>query len=201
MKNKLLLLVSLLSLFVVSALRAEVVIGSPAPDFTLTDVTGKKHSLSDFKGKTVILEWVNPECPFVKKHYESGNIPDLQKAAVADGIVWLSINSGHNGAQGDFSEDKVASWSKEVGAAPSAYFRDKDGAVGRLYDAKTTPQIYVITPDGSLVYNGAIDSIRSARKEDISKATNYVTEVLAALKAGKPIAQATTQPYGCSVKY
>jgi peroxiredoxin len=176
-------------------------VGQPAPNFTLTDITGQTHSLSDFRGKTVVLEWVNQECPFVVKHYESGNLPATQKAATADGVIWLAINSGRPGAQGDFSPAQVEKWAKDTGAAYTAYMRDQDGKVGRLYGAKTTPQMYVITADGTLVYNGAIDSIRSANKADIAKAENYVNSALAAVKAGQPVKTPTSQPYGCSVKY
>jgi hypothetical protein len=199
--TKSLLAVALAAAFLASAARAAVEIGKPAPDFTLTDISGKSHKLSDYKGKTVVLEWVNAECPFVVKHYSSGNIPNLQKSATADGVVWLLINSGHPGAQGDFEPAKVKSWMKETGAAPTAYFRDQDGKVGRLFAAATSPHLYVIKGDGTLVYNGAIDSIRSTNKSDIAKATNYVAEALAAVKAGKPVPTATSQPYGCSVKY
>jgi len=115
--------------------------------------------------------------------------------------VWLSINSGRPGAEGDFEPAQVAAWMKRVGAAPTAYCRDRDGKVGRLYEAKTTPHMFVITADGTLVYEGAIDSIRSAKVEDIAKATNYVKAALAAVKSGKPVEKATSQPYGCSVKY
>ena len=177
------------------------VIGQPAPDFTLTDITGAEHTLSSFRGKTVVLEWVNPECPFVVKHYGSGNMPKTQKAAVADGVVWLTINSGVQGAQGDFDVAKSTAWLAQQGAAPTAYFRDQNSAVGRLYDAKTTPHMYVINSAGVLVYNGAIDSIRSANVADLAKAENYVSSALAAVKAGKPVAKATSEPYGCNVKY
>ena len=177
------------------------VIGQPAPDFTLTDITGAEHTLSSFRGKVVVLEWVNPECPFVVKHYGSGNMPKTQKAAVADGVVWLTINSGVPGAQGDFDVAKSTAWLAQHGAAPTAYFRDQNSAVGRLYDAKTTPHMYVINSAGVLVYNGAIDSIRSANVADLAKAENYVSSALAAVKAGKPVAKATSEPYGCNVKY
>jgi len=187
--------------FCLLPLQALAKIGQTAPAFTLTDITGKTHGLADFKGKTVVLEWVNPECPFVEKHYESGNLPSLQKAAAADGVVWLLINSGKKGAQGDFSPAQVAKWSKEVGGAQAAYLRDQDGKVGKLYGAKTTPHMFVINKDGVLVYDGAIDSIRSTDKDDIKRATNYVTGALAALKAGKAIEPSMTKPYGCSVKY
>ena len=176
-------------------------VGQPAPDFSLTDVTGKTHKLSEYRGKTVVLEWVNPECPFVVKHYGSGNMPSLQKAAVADGVIWLSINSGSAGAQGDFNPGQVTTWMEKTGASPTAYFRDSDGKVGKLYDAKTTPHMFVITSDGTLAYNGAIDSIRSSKAEDISKATNYVTAALTSVKLGQPVAKTTSEPYGCSVKY
>ncbi|HEX2855105.1 MAG TPA: redoxin domain-containing protein [Opitutaceae bacterium] len=199
--TKSILAVAFAAAFLAGAVRAEVEIGKSAPDFTLTDLNGKTHKLSDYKGKTVVLEWVNAECPFVVKHYSSGNIPSLQKSATSDGVVWLLINSGHPGAQGDYDAPKVNSWMKENGVAASAYFRDQDGKVGRLFGAKTSPHLYVIKGDGTLVYNGAIDSIRSPDKADIAKATNYVSEALAAVKAGKPVATSTSQPYGCSVKY
>ncbi|AHF90017.1 alkyl hydroperoxide reductase [Opitutaceae bacterium TAV5] len=176
--------------------------GQPAPDFTLTDINGKDWSLADLKGKTVVLEWVNPECPFVVKHYEkSGNIPGLQKTASADGIVWLSINSAAPGKQGDYDKAQVEAWSSKTGAAPAAYLRDTEGKVGRLYDAKTTPHIYVINSEGVLVYQGGIDSIRSANPGDITKAEAYVVEALAAVKNGEAPARNNTAPYGCSVKY
>ncbi len=190
---------STLFLTATSATAADV--GQPAPDFTLTDINGQTHRLSDFRGKTVVLEWVNQECPFVVKHYASGNMPATQKAATADGVVWLAINSGRPGAQGDFAPAQVEKWAKETGAAYTAYMRDQDGKVGRLYGAKTTPHMYVITADGTLVYNGAIDSIRSANKADIAKAENYVNSALTAIKTGQPVKTATSQPYGCSVKY
>ncbi len=191
-----------LAALTVTNLFAAVEAGQPAPDFTLTDISGKTHKLSDFRGKTVVLEWVNPECPFVVKHYESsGNIPAMQKAAAAEGVVWLSINSGKAGAQGDFEPAKVSTWSAKTGAAPAAYFRDSDGTVGKLYGAKTTPHMFVITAEGIVAYAGAIDSIRSTKAEDISKATNYVAAALESVKAGQPVAKPMTEPYGCSVKY
>jgi peroxiredoxin len=186
----------------VGALAKTAEVGQPAPDFTLTDIAGTTHQLSAYRGKTVVLEWVNPECPIVQKHYnKSGNMPKLQKAAAAAGVVWLSINSAASGKQGDYDATEVAAWMKRVGAAPTAYFRDQNGAVGKLYDARTTPHMFVIDPQGRLVYAGAIDSIRSADPADIAKAENYVTAALAAAKAGQPVASPTSQPYGCSVKY
>lgn len=201
LKKSLLLTAAFAAALTLSA-RAAVEIGKPAPDFTLTDINGTTHKLSSYKGKTVVLEWVNPECPFVVNHYQStGNMPKLQKAATSDGVVWLTINSGRAGAQGDFEPSKVMSWMKESGASPSAYLRDQTGTVGKLYGAKTTPHMYVITGDGVLVYDGAIDSIRSSKPADVAKAQNYVAAALAAVKGGKPVATATSQPYGCSVKY
>ncbi len=189
------------ALFAACTLSAATV-GQPAPAFTLTDIKGTSHNLSDFKGKTVVLEWVNPECPFVIKHYEkSGNIPSTQKAATTDGVVWLQINSAAAGKQGDFAPAQVADWSAKNKVAATAYLRDSDGKVGKAYAAKTTPQLYVINPEGVLVYNGAIDSIRSSDAADITKAENYMTTTLAALKSGKPVVKSTTPPYGCSVKY
>jgi len=186
---------------VLGPVQAAVKVGEAAPNFTLADITGQRHSLAELKGKTVVLEWVNQECPFVVKHYASGNMPALQKSATADGVVWLLINSGKPGAQGDFAPAKVGEWAKRHNTAFTAYFRDQDGKVGKAYGAKTTPQMFVINTDGVLVYNGAIDSVRSADQDDIPKAKNYVTGALAALKAGKPVEPGNTKPYGCSVKY
>jgi hypothetical protein len=181
--------------------RAGVVVGKPAPDFSLTDIKGQVRRLSDYRGKTVVLEWTNPECPIVRKHYRSGNMPALQKSATADGVVWLSINSGHPGAEGDFAPAQVQEWLASTGAGPTAYMRDQDGKVGRLYGAKATPHMFVISGDGTLVYAGAIDSIPSADPADIAQATNYVRAALESLKAGRPVAVATSRAYGCSVKY
>ncbi len=190
-----------LGLGVGAAQSAQTEIGQSAPDFTLTDIDGHTHSLSDYRGKTVVVEWVNPECPFVIKHYESGNIPMLQKQSTGEGVVWLVINSGHAGAQGDFSPEQVRDWQQKTGSGPTAYFRDQDGAVGRLYRAKTTPHMFIVNAQGTLVYNGAIDSIRSANKSDIARAENYVTSALSELAVGEAVSTPVSQPYGCSVKY
>ena len=150
----------------------------------------------------MVLEWVNPGCPIVQKHYNSQNMQQTQKAAAADGVIWLSINSAsYKGAQGDLSNEDAAAWQKKMGAMTTAYFRDQTGQVGHLYDAKTTPHMFVINADGILVYNGAIDSIPSANQADIPKATNYVKAALESVKEGKPVEKATSQPYGCAVKY
>lgn len=190
-----------LSTAVVSETRAAASVGSAAPDFTLTDINGQTHQLSDFRGKTVVLEWVNSGCPFVQKHYESGNLPRLQRDATADGVVWLTINTGRDGVQGAMQPAAASAWLRGHQAGPTAYLRDPDGNVGRLYGAKTTPHMYVINSAGVLVYTGAIDSIRSADQSDIAKAKNYVTAALEDLKAGRPVATTNTQPYGCGVKY
>ena len=180
---------------------ADVAVGQPAPDFTLTDTNGKKHSLSSFKGKYVVLEWNNPDCPFVVKHYNSKNMQALQKAYTGKGVVWLTINSGAPGKEGVYPAVELNKMTQAKGAAPTAYLLDGDGKVGKVYGAKNTPQMFVITPEGKIVYSGAIDSIRSANQADIPKATNYVKAALDSAMAGKPVATPVSQPYGCSVKY
>lgn len=183
--------------------RAALPSGSPAPDFSLTDLDGKVRSLSDYKGKRVVLEWNNPECPFVMKNYEkSGHLPALQSGAVAGGVVWLVINSGAPGKQGGgYTTAELRDYLKKNHAAPTAYLQDHDGRVGHLYGAKTTPHLFVIDAEGRIAYQGAIDSIRSADPADIARATCYVTAALEALKAGRPVEPTSTEPYGCSVKY
>ena len=177
-------------------------VGQVAPDFTLVDQHGNRHSLADYQGKTVVLEWTNPECPFVQKHYnKSGNIPGLQKAATADGVVWLQINSGHSGSQGDYDGAQIDAWIKANHVAATAYLRDSDGKVGKLYDARTTPHLFVVNSAGVLLYAGGIDDIRSADPADIAKAKNYVKAALADLKAGKSVGTSTSKPYGCGVHY
>jgi peroxiredoxin len=176
-------------------------VGQAAPNFTGVDSNGKTHRLSDFKGKTVVLEWTNHECPFVRKHYESGNMQKLQKAATSDGVVWLSVNSSAPGQQGNVDGQRANQLTKSRNAAPTAVLLDPQGTIGRAYSARTTPHMFVIAPDGKLAYAGAIDSIPSSNKTDISKAENYVTAALNAVKKGQPISRPATQPYGCSVKY
>ncbi|TLY53281.1 MAG: redoxin domain-containing protein [Gammaproteobacteria bacterium] len=180
---------------------AAVTIGAPAPDFSLTDSNGRTQTLSQYKGKTIVLEWNNPGCPFVRKHYASGNIPAQQTAATAAGVVWLTINSSASGKQGDIDMAGAKAFVTQYHAAPSAYLFDRDGKVARLYAAKTTPHMFVIDGTGTLRYMGGIDSIASADQEDIAKATQYVPQALAELKSGKPVSVTTSQPYGCSVKY
>jgi peroxiredoxin len=176
-------------------------IGKPAPDFTLKDLDGKEHKLSDLKGKTVVLEWVNYGCPFVKKHYASKNMQNLQKEATADGVVWLAICSSAPGKQGNETPDTGANLTKELGSNATAYLVDEDGKVGKLYGAKTTPEMFVINKEGNVVYMGAIDDKPAPSPDSIKGAVNYVKAALADIKAGKPVATATTKSYGCSVKY
>ncbi|MEP6940395.1 MAG: redoxin domain-containing protein [Rudaea sp.] len=188
------------SLFAAQAIAA-VSIGAPAPDFTLTDSNGNAQTLSHYKGRTVVLEWNNPGCPFVHKHYESGNIPHQQANATSAGVVWLTINSGAAGKQGNVDGRGANEFIAQYHASPTAYLLDGDGKVGHLYGAKTTPHLFVVDASGTLRYMGGIDSIASADKDDLSKATQYVPQVLADLKAGKSPSVTTSQPYGCGVKY
>lgn len=191
-----------LALAAVSSIaHAEVGVGKPAPDFTLVDTTGKPVALSSFKGKTVVLEWTNQDCPYVRKHYGSGNMQALQKTATGEGVVWVSISSSAPGLQGYVTGADAQRLTTERKAAPSAFLLDPDGKVGRLYDARTTPQMFVIDKDGKLAYMGAIDDKPTANVADIPGARNYVTEALAAVAAGQPVKLASTRPYGCSVKY
>ncbi len=175
--------------------------GEAAPDFTLTDTDGNEHSLSDFKGKYVVLEWINHGCPFVKKHYESGNMQKLQSEVTADGGVWLSICSSAEGKQGYYTAEEWKDVNEEHGSKATAVLMDTAGDVGRLYAAKVTPHMFIINPAGTLVYQGAIDSIRSTDPDDIPDAIDYVSAAIEADKAGEPIEHADTPPYGCSVKY
>lgn len=172
-----------------------------APGFTLTDATGKTHSLADFKGKYVVLEWVNFDCPFVKKHYGSGNMPALQKEYTAKDVVWLSICSSAPGKQGYFEKDELTKRIKKENSTASAYLLDPEGTVGKLYEAKTTPHMFVIDPEGILLYAGGIDNVPSTDRDDIARATNYVRTTLDAALEGKPVETKTSRPYGCSVKY
>jgi peroxiredoxin len=175
--------------------------GQPAPDFALPDLSGKTVKLSDLKGKYVVLEWVNPDCPYVQKHYNSANMPGLQKEFAGKQVTWLAINSTRQGHSEFKSEQQMASWLKQKGAAPAATLLDKDSKVGRAYGAVTTPHMYVIDPKGTLVYVGAIDDKRSTRVEDVKTAKNYVRTALGEAMAGKPVSTASTSPYGCTVKY
>lgn len=176
-------------------------IGEAAPAFSEKSTSGETVTLEQFKGETVILEWTNDGCPFVQKHYNSGNMQRAQDAAAASDVVWLSVISSKPGSQGHVSAARADELTTSRGAKPTAVLLDPDGSMGRAYGAKTTPHMYVITPDGRLAYNGAIDSINSANERDVPKAKNYVLAALDALKAGDMPDPAATVPYGCSVKY
>ena len=175
--------------------------GSPAPDFTLPDAGGKSHSLSEYRGKWVVLEWVNYDCPFVKKHYGSGNMQKQQQVARDKGAVWLSINSSAPGKQGHFEGVDLTKRILESKSASDAYLVDTDGKVGKAYKAKTTPHMFVINPEGKVVYAGAIDDRPSTDVADVTGAKNYVQAALDAGIAGKPVETASTASYGCGVKY
>ena len=175
--------------------------GKPAPDFSATDSNGKIVKLSDFKGKTVVLEWTNDQCPFVKKHYKSGNMQALQKTAATSGAVWLSVISSAPGKQGHVDGAAANKLSQDRGATPTHVLLDGSGDIGRLYDAKTTPHLYIVSAQGTLVYQGGMDSNPSADPADIATATPFVKLALAETVGGKPVTQATTRPYGCSIKY
>jgi peroxiredoxin len=175
--------------------------GQPAPDFTLTDVSGKAVKLSDLKGKYVVLEWVNPDCPYVQKHYNSANMPNLQKEYGGRQVTWLAINSTREGHSEFKSPQQMSGWMKEKGGAPAATLLDRDSKVGKAYSAVTTPHMYVIDPKGTLVYVGAIDDKRSTNPADVKTAKNYVRLALEESLAGKPVSTKSTTPYGCTVKY
>lgn len=179
----------------------EAEIGKTAPDFTLPDSMGKNHTLSDYAGQIVVLEWLNHGCPFVRKHYDSGNMQKLQKMAKDKGVVWFSVISSAPGKQGYATPEQANETAKEKKAVPTAILLDPEGTVGKMYDAKTTPHMYIIDKDGKLVYNGGIDDIRSTNVDDIANAKNYVLLALEELQAGKEVSVKTSQPYGCSVKY
>lgn len=175
--------------------------GTIAQDFKLTDATGKTVQLSKFRGKNVVLEWHNPGCPFVKKHYDSGNMQATQAAARKKGAIWLAINSGAKGKQGHMTGPEATALLKEQGSKPTHYLLDMKGVVGKAYSAKTTPHMYIIDKTGKLVYQGGIDDKPTANKAHIATARNHVTAALNELHSGKKISVASSRPYGCSVKY
>jgi hypothetical protein len=176
-------------------------IGAPAPAFTLPDTKGNERSLSDYEGKWVVLEWLNYGCPFVGKHYGSGNMQKLQADYAGKGVVWFSVVSSAPGEQGYYEPDEMDAKNQEFGNAAAAVLLDPEGTVGVAYGAKTTPQMYVIDPEGILLYNGAIDDMPTTRQEDVEGARNYLVQALNEAMAGGPVSQPVTQPYGCSVKY
>lgn len=190
--------------FAVAALSpalADAVPGKEAPGFTATDSNGKTVNLADFRGRTVVLEWTNDGCPYVGKHYKSGNMQKLQKEAADQGVVWLSVISSAKGEQGYVDGAGANKLTVDRKAVPAAVLLDPTGAIGRAYGAKTTPHMYVVDKEGKLVYNGAIDDKPTSNLADVGPARNYVREALAAVKDGKSVATAATRAYGCSVKY
>lgn len=195
------------SLFAATALliavpaMAAATVGQPAPAFTATDSQGRTHSLADFRGRTVVLEWTNADCPFVQKFYTGGDMQKLQAEARQQGVVWLTVNSGAPGKQGHLTPAEANAKMKAQGFNSTAYLPDPDGTIGRAYGARTTPHMFVIDPTGTLVFAGGIDNVPTANPADIGKAQNHVRAALADLAAGRPVATPTARPYGCSVKY
>ena len=189
------------ALCLATATQAAPSVGQQAPDFTLTDTSGKTVRLSDFKGKLVVLEWFNPGCPYVRKHYNSANMQGTQKETAGKGVVWLAINSTEKASYDYLAAAQLASWVTEQKAAPTQTLMDEEGTVGKAYGARTTPHMYIVNPQGMLIYAGGIDSIPSSRPEDIKTAVNYVKQGVREALAGQPISNATTRPYGCSIKY
>jgi peroxiredoxin len=176
-------------------------VGNTAPDFSLTDAKGKTHSLSDYKGKYVVLEWFNPECPFVKKHYGSGNMQKLQQEYTGRGVVWLTIDSNAPGTEGNLTPEEAEKIMTSWKTHQTALLLDPEGKAGRAYGAKNTPNMVVIDPEGKIAYEGAIDSKATPNPADIPSSTNYVKAALDESLAGKPVTTSQTKPYGCSVKY
>ncbi len=195
----------ILSLMAAAALSGPAVaapaIGEPAPAFRAVDADGRTRSLSEFRGRTVVLEWTNNGCPYVRKHYDAGNMQALQHAATKDGVVWLTIASSAPGMQGHLTSAEAKAWKAKEKAGSTAVLLDPTGVVGRAYEAKTTPHMYVVDKTGRLVYMGGIDDRASSDPESLKGAVNYVSAALADVKAGRPVAEAATRPYGCSVKY
>jgi len=175
--------------------------GQPAPAFTLTDLDGRKVALADFKGKYVVLEWTNPGCPFVQKHYDSGNMQTLQKRFTGEGVQWIVINSTTSSHSDYLKPAEQKAWLAKHGAAASVAALDADGKVGRAYAAKVTPHMYVIDPNGVLLYAGAIDDKRSANPADVKIANNYLVQAFTELRAGRAVSAPSTQAYGCTIKY
>lgn len=184
-----------------TAASAKPEIGKPAPDFTAVDTKGNPVALSSLRGKTVVLEWTNAECPYVVKHYGAGNMQKLQSEAAADGVVWLTLISSAPNEQGHVSPAEANKLTLDRKAAPASIVLDETGKIGRAYDARTTPHMFVINPEGTLVFMGGIDDKPTASKTDIAGATNYVRLALDAVKSGKPVATPVARAYGCSIKY
>jgi peroxiredoxin len=201
MNNMLKFLVIFLTLTTGAFAYADVKTGDPAPNFSLTDTNGQSHSLTDLKGKYVVLEWYNPDCPFVKKHYDSGNMQALQKEFADKGVVWLMVSSSSTGKEGNYSSEEFNKILKDQKANDTALLLDSNGEVGKLYGAKTTPHMFVINSEGVLIYQGAIDDKPSTDTADIATSKNYVRDALNEAMRGTEVAMSTTKSYGCSVKY
>ena len=200
-RRRLLSTVILAALFFAAAAAYAVRVGDPAPNFTGTDSNGKTHTLSEYRGKYVVLEWSNRDCPYTRKHYTSGNMQSLQKEWTAKGVVWLTILSSAPGEQGYVTASEENAQLAKVHAAPTAAILDPKGVIGHEYDAKTTPHMFIIDPSGKLIYAGAIDDHPTPDVSDIKGSQNYVSEALAQAMAGGAVAMSSTRPYGCSVKY
>jgi peroxiredoxin len=196
-------LTAALTLFLlpISSLAQSARVAAPAPDFTATDSQGHNHTLDQYHGKYVVLEWHNQGCPFTRKHYVSGNMQALQKEWTEKGVVWFTVISSAPGSQGYVTADQENDYLAKMHAAPTAALLDPDGKVGRLYNARTTPDMFIIDPHGKLIYSGAIDNRPTPDVGDIQGADNYVSDALTTAMAGKPVAMPYTRAYGCSVKY
>ncbi len=198
------ILLATLGLFATSTAHAQMVdpeIGAPAPAFTLPDTYGNQHSLSDYAGKFVVLEWLNYGCPFVEKFYHTGKMQELQAEYAEKGVIWLAVVSSAPGEQGYYEPDEMNVQNEAHGSKAAAVLLDPEGTVGMAYGARTTPQMYLISPEGTLLYNGAIDDRPSTDYADIEGANNYIVQALTEAMAGQPVSQPLTRPYGCSVKY
>jgi peroxiredoxin len=176
-------------------------LGKPAPGFSVVDTAGQTHSLDQYRGEWVVLEWLNHECPYVRKHYDNGAMQALQKKVADEGVVWLSVVSSAPGKQGHFPNERANELTKEKKAVPHAVLVDSSGTVGRAYHARTTPHMFVIDPEGNIVYMGGIDDKNSTRAADLQTARPHVDIALQEAMAGQPVSVATSQPYGCTVKY
>jgi hypothetical protein len=201
MKKRVLLTCVFFAILGMYLIAIETPVDEPAPDFVCNDSNGVTHTLSAYKGKIVVLEWLNHDCPFVKKHYGSGNMQKLQKIYTGRDVIWLSVISSAPGKQGFCTPDKANDLTRTKNAYPTAVLLDPLGTVGKKYGAKTTPHMFIINTEGILVYNGGIDNKRSTDPLDVDKATNYVAKALNELMAGKEVSTKTSAPYGCSVKY
>lgn len=195
------LLLALMLIVTSTSTLAKPEIGAPAPDFSGTDSEGKTWTLDELEGRRVILEWTNHDCPYVQKHYRTGNMQALQREATGDGYVWLSVISSAPGKQGHVAAEQANELTETRDAAPTAVLLDEEGRIGRAYEARTTPHLFVIDEDGTLVYMGGIDDRPTTDPADVAGAGNYVRAAMAELAAGGPVSRSVTRPYGCSVKY